>query len=184
MTNSTILAIIGLPGAGKTQTAQYFKKKGYPVISFGEVTNIGLRAQNLSLNEENERAFRENLRLKLGMAVYAKKVEPKIVEALKTSPIVILDGLRSYGEYEYLKKRFKYLKLICIYARPVVRHERLKRRKIRPLSITQAEKRDIAELTNLDMAKPIALSDYVIENNTTIGGLNQKLHELLKEINR
>lgn len=174
-----LLAIIGMPGAGKTAAARIFHEKGYPVIRFGDQTEIGLAQKNLIQSEENEKAFRENLRKELGMAAYAIKTEPIISEASKKHDVVILDGLRSFAEYEYLKKKFPYLKTVCIFANPKIRHERLYKRQTRNLTPEEAIKRDLAEVTNLDMARPIALTDYLVENEDTLSTLQMKLEKLM-----
>src|SRR3990172_227812 len=80
--NQTILAIVGMPGAGKSAAAEYFSKKSYPVIRFGAVTDEGLKQKGLAINPENEKAFREKLRQELGMAAYAIKIVSQINEAL------------------------------------------------------------------------------------------------------
>lgn len=164
-----------MPGAGKTKAAEFFLNKGFPVVSFGDVTVAALKGQKKELTESNERFYREELRQKLGMAAYAVKAEPQIEEALKEKSIVIIDGLRSFAEYEFLQKKYHFLKLVCIYARPELRHERLYKRNIRSLSPKEAVKRDLAEVTNLDMARPIALADYLIENSGTIENFHKKL---------
>src|SRR3989339_1731240 len=94
--NQTILAIVGMPGAGKSVAAEYFSKKSYPVVRFGAVTDEGLKTEGLEINPENEKAFREKLRQELGMAAYAIKVEPLISAALAKANLVILDGLYSW----------------------------------------------------------------------------------------
>ncbi|MBI4999712.1 dephospho-CoA kinase, partial [Candidatus Gottesmanbacteria bacterium] len=83
MRNQKIIAIVGMPGVGKTTTCEFFKKKGFPVLRFGDETDRGLAELGKPLTEENERWYRENLRKELGMAAYAIKIKPRIEEALK-----------------------------------------------------------------------------------------------------
>lgn len=178
MTNTDkqiIIAVVGMAGAGKSVSCQYFSKKGYPVLRFGDQTDIGLKEQGLALTEANERKYRENLRKELGMAAYAIKIEPRIKKALKKSTIVVLDGLYSWEEYIYLKDKFANFFLLTIYARPTVRYQRLAKRKTRPLTYKQARERDIAELVNLNKGGPIALADFLIKNNKQTAKLYQKL---------
>ncbi len=42
-----ILAIVGLPGAGKSEAAAYFSAKKLPIISFGKIINDYIDIQNL-----------------------------------------------------------------------------------------------------------------------------------------
>lgn len=160
-----LIAIVGMPGAGKSVAADFFRSKGMTVLRFGDLTDSGLQELGLERNEKNERLVREKLRNDLGMAAYAIKIEPRIRQAAKTSDRIILDGLRSWEEYVYLKKKFSELKLLCIYARPELRHERLAKRPVRPVGTEELMGRDMAEVENLNMGGPIAIADYLVENN-------------------
>ena len=84
-----ILALVGLPGSGKTEATEYLMKKtGWPKVYFGDVTFDEMKRINLSINEVNERETRERIRKELGMGAYAILSIPKIKEFLK----VILPG--------------------------------------------------------------------------------------------
>ena len=180
--SKTILAIVGMPGAGKSVAAEYFSKKSYPVVRFGAVTDEGLKAEGLEINPENEKAFREKLRQELGMAAYAIKVEPLISAALAKANLVILDGLYSWEEYEYLKDKFTELKLLAVYASPTVRFKRLQQRQIRPLSEVQAKARDVAEIANLNKGGPIAIADFLVTNNADEDSLFKQLELVLTDV--
>ncbi len=178
----TILAIVGMPGAGKTVSADFFRNKYIPVLRFGDQTDIGLTELALPKNEENERLYREKLRKELGMAAYAIKIEPRIIEAAKKNNFIVLDGLYSWEEYIYLKKKFPQLKLLCIYSEPEVRYKRLSTRTVRPLTYSDAQARDYAELENLNKGGPIAITDYLIKNEDNIDKLYQELSQLFERI--
>lgn len=173
----TIIAIVGMPGAGKTVAADYFRKKNIPVLRFGDQTDIGLKELKMELNEKNEKWYREDIRKKLGMAAMAIKIEPRIREAKKNHQLIILDGLYSWDEYLYLNKKFPVLELLCIYAPPSIRYIRLKDRAIRSLTEFEAKNRDIAQITNLDTGGPIAIADYLIINAFDRDKFNQELEK-------
>lgn len=170
-----LLAIVGMPGAGKSVAADFFKTKGIPILRFGDQTDIGLKEFGLEKNEKNERWYREKLREDLGMAAMAIKIEPRILETAKTHDTIILDGLYSWEEYIVLKKKFPMLTLLCIYASPKIRRERLKHRAVRPLSEEESRSRDIAELENLNKGGPIAVADYLISNESDEEAFNKEL---------
>lgn len=161
-----LVAIVGMPGAGKSMVADFFRKRGIPVLRFGDQTDIGLKELGLPLNENNERMYRENIRKELGMAAMAIKIEPRIISSAKDHSTIVLDGLYSWEEYIYLRKRFPHLRLLCIYAPPEVRYERLTKRPVRPLTRDDTRSRDIAEIENLNKGGPIAIADYLIVNET------------------
>lgn len=161
-----LIAIVGMTGAGKTIAADFFRKKGIPVLRFGDQTDIGLKELGLPLTEKNERAYREKLRKDLGMAAMAIKIEPRILEAAKEHRTIVLDGLYSWEEYTFLSQRFPELQLLCVWAPPDVRYQRLSQRPVRPLTHEEARGRDIAEIENLHKGGPIAIAEYLIVNET------------------
>ena len=170
-----IVAIVGMPGAGKSVVADFFRKKNIPVLRFGDQTDIGLKELGKPLTEANERWYRESLRKELGMAAMAIKIEPRIKKTAETNQLIILDGLYSWEEYVYLQKVFSNITLLCIYASPSIRYKRLANRLVRPLTHTEARSRDIAELENLNKGGPIAISDYLIKNELTEASLTEEL---------
>ncbi|MBI2029302.1 AAA family ATPase [Candidatus Gottesmanbacteria bacterium] len=182
MKNKTVIALVGMPGSGKSITAKYFQDKNIPILRFGEQTDIGLKELNKELSEENERWYREKLRNELGMGAYAIKIEPKIKKVLETIDVVVLDGLYSWEEYIYLKKQFPNLVLLCIFASPKIRYNRLSQRTIRSLTLEDAISRDHAELAKLNKGGPIAIADYTIINEENIESLHKNLDQFLHQI--
>lgn len=177
-----ILAIVGMPGAGKSEVVSYLEKKGIPFVRFGEVTDEGLREKGLAVTPQNEQEFRETLRRELGMHAYAIKTEPKINELLKSNDTIAIDGLRSWEEYTYLQEKFPNLVVINVYAEPKVRYERLSKRQVRSFTPDEARARDIAEIVNLHMGGPIAVADYLIENHSDLPSLHAQIDALLKKL--
>ncbi|MEK7577899.1 MAG: AAA family ATPase [Patescibacteria group bacterium] len=177
-----LIALVGMPGSGKTVAAEFFRKRNIPVLRFGDQTDIGLKEHNLERNEKNERWYREKLRVDLGMAAMAIKIEPRILEASKTTQTIVLDGLYSWEEYVYLKHRFPQLKLLCIYASPAIRYKRLGVRTVRPLTEDEARSRDVAEIENLHKGGPIAVADYLMVNDKTEKDFIIALEEVSKGI--
>lgn len=161
-----IIAFVGMPGAGKSEATLYLSKKGLPYVRFGELTDEKVSEKGLALNPQNEQKAREELRREFGMGAYAIKAKPKLDVLFKNNDTVIIDGLYSWGEYKYLLQEFPNLVLIHIYSEPPVRYKRLLSRNIRPFSENESRERDIAEIEKLDKGGPIAIADYLIENNS------------------
>ncbi|MBU2051625.1 dephospho-CoA kinase, partial [Patescibacteria group bacterium] len=140
----------------------------------------GVTLQGQTLNEANERVYRENLRKELGMAAYAIQIEPRIRAAFHPGvECIVLDGLYSWEEYLYLIPKFPGLKLVAIYARPELRYQRLAKREVRRLTPEQAKARDIAEIEKVHKAGPIAIADFLIDNNGNLDQLHLQLDSLL-----
>src|SRR5260221_13260556 len=119
-----VIAIVGMPGAGKSAAGDFFKQKGMYVLRFGSVIDDGLKEEELPWSAENNQYYREKIRRELGMAGIAIRNLPKIEEALSTQNAAILDGLYSWEEYIFLTKKLQNLLLLCIYARATKRYER------------------------------------------------------------
>ena len=178
-----IIAIVGMPGAGKTESTEYLATKGIPFVRFGEITEEEVKKRGLPLDLENERIVREAIRRDGGMGAYALKAEPKINALLARNDVIVIDGLSSWEEYTYLKGKFPGLTLIHIYAEPKVRYKRLSQRSVRPIPIEECYSRDVAELEKLNKGGPIAIADYTIENNSDdISDLYTKIDFLLSRL--
>jgi dephospho-CoA kinase len=178
-----LLAIVGMPGAGKSEAVSYIKSKNIPYIRFGDLTDEKLKEQGLELTPENERVYREKIREELGMAAYAITAKPKIDEALEKEDALTIDGVYSWEEYKFLKKEYPNLKVVYIFAEPELRHKRLAIRPVRPLTKEQAIKRDYDEIEKLNKGGTIAAADYLIENDSDqMQDLYKKIDALLKRL--
>lgn len=178
-----IVALVGMPGAGKTEAAAYLKKKGIPFMRFGDLTDEAMKEMGLPATFESEQIAREKLREEYGMAAYAIKAKPKIRKMLEKHDVVGIDGLRSWEEYVLLKKEFEGLLVINVYAEPKIRYERLQKRKERSFPPKKAQQRDWAELERLNMGGPIALADYAVANNSdNIQSLYEKIDTLIARL--
>lgn len=180
MKSKTYIAIVGLPGSGKTAAADFFRSHGFAVLRFGDQTDIGLKELGLPLTEVNERKYREDIRRELGMAAMAIKIEPRIREAESSSDMIILDGMRSWEEYVFLKEKFSELVILSVYASPKIRYDRLATRAVRPLTRAESVERDHSEIENLNSGGPIAIADYVIKNEGTPEEFTNALSDFLE----
>jgi dephospho-CoA kinase len=177
-----LVALVGMPGSGKSEVARVFESNGYKKIRFGDITDEEVGKRGLELNEKNERIMREDLRKKYGMSAYAVLSLPKIEAALKTSDVVV-DGLYSWEEYKYLKDKIRgKLNLVAVWSPPTLRYKRLQDREVRPLTEEQASARDFAEIENVNKGGPIAMADYTLHNDSTLQELTNQANNILKVI--
>jgi adenylate kinase len=179
----TIIAIVGLPGSGKTEAANYFKeKKGLPVVSFGKIINEYIEKHGLLHTNEVHRQLRMEFRKKYGMEAMAVLNEQKIKDGLKKNNIVIIEGMRSWEEYLYLKKKFPKVRIVilALFVDKDLRYKRLAQRKERPG--LYGEERDISELIESNMGPTIAFADYLIKNNFSKEEFFDKLEEVYRII--
>jgi dephospho-CoA kinase len=179
-----VVAIVGMAGAGKSEAARMFEENGFTRIRFGDITDEEVRKQGLELNEENERRIREVLRGKYGMAAYAILNLSRIDLALKQSPVVI-DGLYSWEEYTFLKSYYRNeFSTVAVWASPKTRYARFATRAERQLTLEDAERRDKAEVENLNKSQPIAMADFTILNESSIRDLKKEVKKTISILRR
>lgn len=181
-TNKALIVIVGLPGAGKTAAADYYKKKGLPVISFGQVINDYITKNKLAHREEVHNQVRVMIRKKYGMEAMALLNLEKIKKNLKKNRIVIIDGLRSWEEYLYLKKKLPKIKIyiLGLYADKELRYKRISKRRDR--KELYGEERDLNELINTNMGPTFTFADFIIKNNFSQEEFYDKLEEVYRVV--
>lgn len=185
-----IVAIVGMPGAGKSEVADYFINKKFDYLRMGQITLDEVKRKGLKPKEENERPIREGFRKKYGMGAFAILNFSKI-DKFKNN--VIVDGLYSWDEYLEFKKKYKNFIVIAVNAGPETRYARLDGRvkkhgddpnmKYRSFSPTEAKSRDYAQIENLAQGGPIAMADFTIVNEGTKKELIENIKKIYRRIN-
>lgn len=174
-----VVSIVGMAGAGKSEVARLFEKKGFISIRFGALTDEEIANRGLKLNENNERLIRELLRKKHGMSAYARLNLPRIESALKCSNVVI-DGLYSWEEYIFLKDYYSdNFNVVAVWASPITRYNRLASRANRRLTLEEAASRDRAEIENINKGGPIAMADFTIINECSLADLEMEAGKVI-----
>ncbi|WP_414516199.1 AAA family ATPase [Nostoc sp. PCC 9305] len=177
-----ILAIVGMPGSGKSVVASYLKDNGFPIIRFGEIIICEVEKRGLPITPQNEQIVREEIRRKQGMDVCAQIALPLIKAKLLDHQLVIIDGLYSFSEYKTLKEEFnEELLVIATFTPKSLRYERLALRQERPLTLKEAERRDFMEIEKIEKGGPIAMADLTIVNDESQYQLQRKLDKVLAE---
>lgn len=178
--NKVVLALVGLPGAGKDVAAQYFSKKGLPIVRLGDATDEVIKEKKLPFTNEVEKQVREELRKKNGMDVYIKLNEVKIHKLLEQYPVVIVNGMRSWEENLRAIKVFERVFVVSIVADKKIRYRRIKNRKTR--TQVRGEDRDLQETLGLNMGPTIALADKTLINNGSLSDFEDKLEEVYRQV--
>jgi len=178
----TILVIVGLPGAGKSEAANFFKNKKIPVIEFGKIVNDMIDRNNLTHTEAHHQKTRLEIRDKYGKAAFTVLNLDKIKSEFKKNNFVVAEGLRSWEEYLYLKKELADVKIIllALYANKDLRYNRIKKRSYR--KELGGVKRDLNELIEINMAPTLGFADYFIDANGSIEDLNDRLEHIYRII--
>jgi dephospho-CoA kinase len=104
---------------------------------------------------------------------------PRIDSSLKSANVVV-DGLYSWEEYTLLKERYgERLSVVAVWASPATRHARLIRRAERSLTLKEAAGRDKSEIENSHKGGPIAVADFTIANEASLGELREEAWRVL-----
>lgn len=181
--DKAIIAIVGLPGSGKTDAANFYREKGLPVISFGKIITDMVARKFGKQTEEYHKIIREGVRAEHGLEALAKLSERKIKDALKKHNIVVIDGMRSWEEYLYLKESMKDVRLyiLSLFADKMVRYHRISGRNADRPEHYGAD-RDMNELVRINMGTTIAFADFLIKNNFSKADFYDKLDEVYREV--
>jgi dephospho-CoA kinase len=180
---SGALALVGMPGAGKTLCAKHLEERGFFQFRFGGIVTGEVSRRGLAINAENERVVREEFRRNEGMDAIAKRALPHLKTALETHNNIIIDGLYGFSEYKMLRSELgAELIVVAIVCSRGVRHRRLTTRVDRPLTVNEAENRDYREIENLEKGGPIAIADYFLDNDDTAESLLTRLDVLLDKL--
>lgn len=160
-----IVAITGMPGAGKSTAAQALEKLGWARVVMGDVIRAETKRRGLEPDAKSTGAVMTLLRNERGESAVADLCLEKVAR-LKADRVVI-DGVRSMAEVEAFKKKAKVI-LVAIDASPERRFELLKERgrEDDPLTHRMFDERDEREL-KVGIAKAIALADETVSNQHT-----------------
>lgn len=183
--NVKILAFVGLAGSGKSVAVDYLTEKGFPKVYFGGIILDEVKRRGLELTQENEQPIREELREKEGKDFVVKRIVQQINDLIAAGQHrIVADGLYSWTEYKVLKHEFPgELSVVAIVTPRALRHHRLAKRPVRPLTQPEADQRDWAEIENIEKGGPIAIADHYIINDGDLEKLHDQIDTELKSIN-
>ncbi len=178
-----LLAVVGLPGAGKTEATQYLvEKTKWEKIYFGQGVIDEVIRRGQEVNEANERTVREDLRKQHGVGAMAIINMDKI-KRLYEAGNVIIESMYSWEEYLELKKQFGgAFKVLAVYSSPQVRTRRMSGRAVRPLTAEELVSRDYSQIENLHQAGPIARADFTIINEGSLEDLHKNIDAVMLKL--
>lgn len=182
--NVKILAFVGLAGSGKSTAAEYLTEKGYPKVYFGGVVLDEVKRRGLELTQENEQPIREELREKEGKDFVVRRIISQIHDLVDAGQHhIIADGLYTWTEYKTLKHEFPgELTVVAVVTPKRLRKQRMATRPIRPLTSSEVDERDWAEIENLEKGGPIAIADHYIINDGDRDKFHCDIDDLLAKI--
>jgi dephospho-CoA kinase len=179
-----IIVIVGMTGSGKGTITDYLEKKGLPKVYFGGMVYDEVARRGLEIVKD-EKFVREDMRVKDGPAVLAKRAVAKAEEYFAAgSSLVVFDGLYSWSEYKFIKEKYgDRVLFIAVFTPRARRYQQVTARRDGKRVYTEedVERRDYEEIEGIEKGGPIAMADYTLVNDGTIEDLHDKLDKLLRE---
>lgn len=170
-----IVAVVGLPGSGKSTVTKQFVAANWQLVYCGDVVFDSLKKEGLEINEENERKIREKLRAEHGISAIEDLALPNVRAAHQKGNVVV-ESFYTWESYKKYKDAFgDDFQVLAIHASPSQRAQRLATRKARPLTEEQTRSRTYSQIENLHQAGPIAAADFHIVNMGALGELQEKV---------
>ncbi len=160
------LALVGMPGAGKTLCAQHLQQRGFAHFRFGSIVVDEVTRRGWPITPENERLVREEFRASEGMDAIARRALPHLRAALAAHRSLVIDGLYGFSEYKMLRAELDAaMVVVAVVSQRPLRYARLAARPERPLTPAEAQQRDYQEIDKLEKGGPIAIADYTLLND-------------------
>jgi dephospho-CoA kinase len=175
-----VIAVSGMPGAGKGVATEAAKHEGLAVLVLGDVIREETERRGLEPTPQNVGNVMLDVRRTDGPAGVAKRLVPKI-DACSTLTVVV-EGIRSEDELRELRTHYNVF-TIAIHASPKTRFQRLlsRGRSDDPKNWDTFYERDSRELT-VGLGAVIALADAVLVNEHSITELQAGFKTALKKL--
>lgn len=172
-----IIGLTGLARCGKDEAANHLVRKyGFRKFIFSDIIIDELKKRHMNTKKDDQSLLGLKLRKEHGMDIMAKMLYKKI----KGLDKVVISGFRSPEEVGYLKNKAKKFYLVKIKASPEIRFSR--RSRADKQTKTGFFARDKRELKDRGFDKVLEMSDFEIENNSTLNDLCKEVDNLIKNI--
>lgn len=187
------MKVIGLTGtfaSGKEIAREVIEKNfnSYSVVLSSLLKEDALKKQGINITREVKQNLGNELRKQYGNDILVK-IAVSFMQ--KNKDFLIIDGVRSPGESDFLRQKFgDSYKLIAIDAPQQIRFERFSKRR------RDGDPQTFEEFVKLDerdqgkdepeygqqVGKCIEMADFVIQNDGSLEEFQQKVLEVVKQI--
>lgn len=176
-----VIAMSGMPGAGKGVAANAGRQLGLEVFVLGDIIREETERRGLEPTPQNIGNVMLDVRAKEGPDVVVRRLLPKIEQA--KSEVVIVEGIRSLHELNELGSKFKVIPL-AIHASPKSRFKRLlsRNRSDDPKTWEVFQERDFREL-DVGLGHVLALAEIVLINEGSISQLESAFKAAFAKLN-
>lgn len=181
MTSKTVIGVVGMPGSGKSVVSTLARELGLPVVVMGDIVREEVTRRGLSPTPENVGKVMLEIRNDFGDVVVAERCQPQIESY--DSPVVLIEGIRSWKEVEFLKEKYPSFQLITVHSSPETRLKRLRKRMRSDNSKDQDlfDMRDRREL-EVGIGSAIAIADHVFVNEDDLEAFRNEVKTYLLNV--
>lgn len=179
------VGVCGKIGSGKDVAAdRLVEKHGYTKVQLSDLMAEEMEKKGIPVNREAFQRFTQERKKESGKGVWAQKAVEHIRENKIEKAVIV--GIRDSAELPVFRKEFPGFKLVFIKASPETRLRRLVERGSRK-DITDLEdlaRQEAREAEIFDIYERYGeISDFTLENEGTIGELQQRVDELAEKEN-
>lgn len=164
-----LLLLTGLARSGKDTAARYISEKyGFVWLDMSrDALEPEIKRRNMARTKENLSLCGDILRKEHGMAIVAQRIADIIRQ--KSIHNAVISGLRSPEETQYFKKLAE-PEGKCILLKITAETEKRRMR-----ADAKIDERDLNDIRSKGFGKVLEMSDYAIENNSTIDAFYSKI---------
>ena len=184
--------IIGLTGknaAGKGETANYLKTKGFTCYSLSDVIRQEATKKSMEHSRDNMINLGNELRKLYGPGFLARKINERIKpgKTISGNDSFVIDSIRSPFEVNELNKNRGFF-LIGIEAPIETRFKRIQKRsrigeaKTLKELMAQEERENLKNEANQQLDATYEMADFFIKNDGTFKALHNKIELILQKI--
>jgi len=182
MKRQKVIAIVGMPGAGKALVSNIARSRGIPVLVCGDIIREETERRGFPATPENMGNVMLSIRHEEGLAAVAERLIPKIDSS--GSQVVVVEGVRSMAEVDALSTEHSVV-TIAVHASPKTRYERLsgRGRSDDPKSWEEFVERDSRELS-VGIGNVIALAQEMLVNESSVDDLSAASDLVISKVTR
>ena len=178
-----VIAVSGLPAAGKGEFAAILASQGIPVRSMGDMVRAEVKSLGVA---EAPHIFGEvaaQMRAEYGEDVLAQRLTSAVDELLLENPIVLIEGLRGTAERKVFEKHWaKDFVVVAVTASKELRFQRVvSRARSEDGDLSDLERRDARE-TGWGLDVIIAEADQTFANESELEELETSVTAWLKSL--
>lgn len=172
-----IVGITALARAGKDTFADYLVSNyGFVKLNMSDVLKEELIKKGKEPNKLNMSLLGDEWRAKFGNDIVIRR----ILEKAQSHRNVVITGIRSPEEAEYLKVAAQNFFLVAVEASQDVRYDR--RNKLDPQRRVEFFSRDQIDIEHKGLGEVMAIADYRVSNESTLEDYQRRIEEIIGRI--